>query len=63
MEKIKMMYWQDGEFWIGYIVGYPDYVSQGMSLEELKENLKEIYFDLGSGAIPCVRREEELVVA
>jgi len=33
------------------------------SLEELKENLKDIYNGLTSGAIPCVRKVAELEVA
>ena len=61
--RIKIIYWQDGDFWLGYVEEYPDYLTQGMTLDELKENLKDIYKDLSSGAIPCARREEELVLA
>ena len=42
---------------------YPDYMTQGESLEELKENLKDLYRELSSGEIPCVRRVAELEVA
>ncbi len=42
MEKIRYVYWQDGEFWLGYIEEYPDYVTQGMSLEELEINLHDL---------------------
>jgi hypothetical protein len=38
-------------------------MSQGESLEELKENLKDIYHDLTSGEIPCVRRVAKLKVS
>ena len=61
--KIKIIYWQDGDFWLGYAEEYPDYMTQGMSLDELRENLKDIYADLSSGAIPCARKEEELALA
>ena len=61
--RIKIIYWQDGEFWLGYVEEYPDYTTQGMTFEELKENLKDIYKDLSSGKIPCARKEEELVLA
>lgn len=46
MEKIKFVYWQDENIWVGYLEDYPDYMTQGESLEELKENLKDIYSDL-----------------
>jgi len=63
MEKKKFTYWQDGEIWLGYLEEYPDYMTQGETLEELKENLIDIYNELISGNIPCVRKVAELEVA
>ena len=61
MESKKYVYWEDQGMWIGYLEEYPDYMSQGESLEELKENLKDIYHDLSSGEIPCVRRVANII--
>ncbi len=36
-------YWQDGEFFVGRIAEVPSCFSQGHSVEELKENLREVY--------------------
>ncbi len=63
MERIKFTYWQDEDMWLGYLQEYPDYITQGKSLEELKENLKDVYKELTSGNIPCVRKVAELEVA
>ena len=63
MERKKFVYWQDGEMWLGYLEEYPDYMTQGKSLEELKENLKDIYDELAGGSIPCVRKVAEMEVA
>jgi len=63
MERKKYIYWQDDNFWLGYLEEYPDYMTQGETLEELEENLKDIYEELNSGNIPCVRRTAELEVA
>lgn len=63
MEKKKYVYWEDGDMWIGYFEEYPDYMSQGKTVEELEENLRDIYIDLSSGIIPCVRRVAELEVS
>jgi len=38
-------------------------MTQGETLEELKANLKDLFKDLTSGAIPCIRRIDELEVA
>ncbi len=43
MERKKYVYcWKDGDMWLGYLEEYPDYMTQGETLEELKENLKDI---------------------
>ncbi|MDQ1274427.1 MAG: hypothetical protein QG591_3057 [Planctomycetota bacterium] len=63
MKRIKYVYWQDGDTWLGYLEEYPDYQTQGESREELKENLKDIYQELTSGNIPCIRKVAELEVA
>ena len=63
MKKTKYVHWQDENMWLEYLEEYPDYMPQGKSLEELKENLKDIYKELTSGNIPCVRKVAELEVA
>ena len=62
MQTQKYVYWQDGNMWIGFFEEYPDYWTQGETREELEENLMDIYNDLTSGTIPCVRRVAELQV-
>ena len=59
----KYVYWEDEGMWLGYLVEYPDYMTQGETLEELKENLKDIYDELTSGSIPSVRKVAELEVS
>ena len=63
MRTVKFTSWQDGDFFIGFLNDYPDYLTQGMSKEELAANLKSLLVDLESGQIPFVRKVEELMVA
>jgi len=63
MEKLRYIYWKDGRFWLGYLEEYPDYMTQGETLRELRENLKDIHNELTSGKISGVRRLGELKVA
>ena len=58
--RAKYTYWKEGEFWLGYLYDFPDYQTQGNSLEELKENLADLYKDLSQGKIPSARRTDEL---
>ncbi len=63
MYTTKIVYWQDDNFWIGYLQDYPDYMTQGETLDELKEHLKDLYDDISGGHIPGIRRVDELVVS
>ena len=63
METKKFIYYQDGSLWIGWLEEYPDYRTQGVTLEELRENLKDVYDELTGGTIPCVRKVGEIVIA
>ena len=60
---VRFVYWQDGVMWLGHLEEFPDYKTQGESLEELRENLKDLYLELTSGQIPGVRRVAELQIA
>jgi len=62
MSTARFVHWQDGEMWLGYLEEFPDYMTQGESLAELEENLRDLYRDLTSGAIPGIRRVAELSV-
>jgi len=63
METKKFIYWQDDNMWIGYLEEYPDYMTQGETIEQLKENLRDIYHELTSGTIPCVRKVAVLKIS
>ena len=63
MKMQKYIYWQDDQIFLGYFEEYPDYWTQGKTIEELKENLIDIYSELTSGTIPAVRKVAELQVA
>ena len=63
MKKVKIVYWQDEDLWIGYLQDYPDYMTQGETFEELQDNLKDIYDDIMNECIPFIRKVGELVIA
>jgi predicted RNase H-like HicB family nuclease len=63
MQRIKIVYWEEDAGWIGYLQEYPDYWTQGETLEELEEQLRDVYRDVTSGEIPGIRKVGELVVA
>jgi predicted RNase H-like HicB family nuclease len=58
----RYIYWQDGDQWLGYLEEFPDYHTQGESLEDLQDHLKDLFDDLTSGAVVGVRRVAELAL-
>jgi predicted RNase H-like HicB family nuclease len=63
MNTLRYIYWQDEGMWLGYLEEFPDYMTQGETLEDLQDNLRDIYQEATSGKIPAVRHIGELAVA
>jgi len=63
MRTVEYTFWQDGDFYLGFLNEYPDYWTQGTSKDDLLENLKDLLVDLEFGEIPFVRKVEEMAVA
>lgn len=51
MQTIKYVYWQEGSGYLGHFVDYPDYWTQGETLDDLKGHLLDLYADLTSGVL------------
>jgi predicted RNase H-like HicB family nuclease len=60
----KFTYWQedDGKF-LGYLNDYPDHWTQGESLQDLKEHLRDLHETFTAEVIPGIRKVEELELA
>lgn len=62
MHELRYTYYEEDALWIGWLEQYPDYRTQGESLAELEENLRDIHQELSSGTIPAVRQVGTLIV-
>jgi predicted RNase H-like HicB family nuclease len=56
MEAKRFIYWKEEDMWIGYLEEYPDYRTQGETLEDLKEHLRDLHEEFKNETIPHVRR-------
>ena len=43
MPKLTLVYWKDDDFWLGKLLERPDIMTQGKTLEELEENVRDAY--------------------
>lgn len=59
--KTKFTYWQeeDGKF-LGYLNDYPDHWTQGETLQDLKEHLRDLHETFAAEVIPGIKKVEEL---
>jgi len=63
MQSVKYVYWEEDRAWLGYLQDFPDYWTQGETLDDLKEHLSDLYADMTGGQIPGIRRVDDLVVS
>jgi len=43
---LNMVYWRGEQFWLGKLVDHPEIMSQGETLEELEENLRDAWREM-----------------
>jgi len=63
MKTAKFTYWQEGDYFLGFLNEYPDCQTQGMSREELVSHLRDLLNDLEPGEAPFIGTVKDLVVA
>lgn len=63
METKRFIYYEEGGMLVAWLEEYPDYRTQGETMDELRENLLDLYKELTAGQIPCVHKVGELSIA
>lgn len=41
--KLTMIYWKSDKFWLGRLREFPDIMTQGRTLKELEENMRDAW--------------------
>ena len=50
--KMKMIYWKGKKFWVGKLLEHPEIMTQGKTLKELEENLRDAYMLMTMDEVP-----------
>jgi len=61
--KLKMVYWKSENFWVGKLLDHPEIMTQGESLEELEENMKDAYIMMTMEDVPEKHEVKVLTLA
>lgn len=50
--QLTMIYWKGEKFWLGKLLEHPEIMTQGETIEELEENLKDAYLMMAMDDVP-----------
>ena len=62
MSKMTMIYWKGNKFWLGKLKERPEIMTQGRTLNELEENLKDAYHMMVMEEVPEKYREKAIAL-
>jgi len=60
--ELTMVYWKGEKFWLGKILERPEIMSQGETVEELEENLRDAYRLMAMEDVPDEYRTKAIAV-
>ncbi len=61
--KLKMIYWKGDKFWVGKLIEHPEIMTQGETLEELEDNMKDAQMLMTMEDVPEKYKVKELNLA
>jgi len=61
-KRFTMVYWKGEKFWLGKFLEFPEIMTQGETLEELEENLRDAYALMVMEDVPADYQTKEIVV-
>jgi len=60
--QMNMIYWKGEKFWVGKLFEHPEIMTQGNTLEELEENMKEAYILMTMDDVPQQHKIKKLAL-
>lgn len=61
-KRFTMIYWKGEQFWLGKLSEHPEIMTQGETLEELEENLRDAYRMMVLEDVPEDHQTKDIVV-
>jgi len=57
---MNMIYWKSSKFWLGKLLEHPEIMTQGKTLEELEENIRDAYLMMVMDDVPEEHKTKEI---
>ena len=61
-QKLTMVYWKSEQFWLGKVLEHPEIMTQGETVEELEENLKDAFRTMALDEVPADYKTKEIAL-
>ncbi|MDI6793721.1 MAG: type II toxin-antitoxin system HicB family antitoxin [bacterium] len=59
---MTMIYWKGEKFWLGKLFEHPEIMTQGKTIEELEENIKDAYLLMAMDEVPEEYQMKEVAI-
>ena len=60
--KMTMIYWKGEKYWLGKLLERPEIMTQGETLEELEENIKDAYLLMAMDDVPKEHKMKAIAI-
>ncbi len=60
--KMTLVYWKSDKFWLGKLLEHPEIMTQGESVEDLEENIKEAFLLMAMDEVPQEYQVKEILI-
>jgi len=60
--NLTLMYWKGEKYWLGKLLEIPEIMSQGRTVQELVENIKDAYYQMTLDEVPADYEVKEITV-
>jgi predicted RNase H-like HicB family nuclease len=60
--NLTLIYWKGEKYWLGKLLENPEIMTQGKTVQELIENIKDAYYQMTLDGIPADFRIKEIPV-
>ncbi|MFO7882397.1 MAG: hypothetical protein R6U52_07670 [Kosmotogaceae bacterium] len=59
-QKLNLVYWKGEKYWVGKLLEYPEIMTQGETITELEENIRDAYLLMAMEDVPSEHQIKEL---
>lgn len=59
---LTMIYWKSDKFWLGKVFEHPEIMTQGKTLKELEENIKDAFLMMAMDDVPEQYKMKEIFI-